>query len=154
MTPSEIKELLAEVSPLIVVPRGQIDRGNDTVVRFLAMHRALTGKKVGEGTCQNCILDAFFEMKSMNENQLKIMTMERKYKLKSNALVYFNQSHYTNVNITDDVALEMVTANRGTARSFENGDELLAALDGGATPSKPKGKRGRPAKEIQQPEAE
>lgn len=149
MTPTEIKQLLAEVSPLIVVPKGQIDKGNPIVVKFLAMHRELTGKKVGEGTCQNCILDAFFELKSLNEQQLTIITMERKYKLRPNALVAFNNSHYTNANITDEIALEMVTANRNQSRSFLNGDALLAALDGGEKPEKVKkvkGKGGRPPK--------
>ena len=149
MTPTEIKELLNEVSPLIVVPKGQIDKGNPAVVRFLAMYKELTGKKVGEGTCHNCILDALFELKSLNEDQLKFITMERKFKLRPNALVAFNNSHYTNANITDEVSLEMVKANRNQSRSFVNGEELLAALDSGEKPAKvekPKGKGGRPPK--------
>ena len=146
MTPNEIKELLNEVSPLIVVPKGQIDKAHPTVVRFLAMYKELTGKKVGEGTCQNCVLDAFFELKSLNEDQLKFITMERKFKLRPNALVAFNNSHYTNANITDEISLEMVKANRNQSRSFVNGEELLAALDSGAAPAKPKGKGGRPPK--------
>lgn len=152
MTPTEIKELLNEVSPLIVVPKGHIDKAHPTVVRFLAMYKELTGKKVGEGTCQNCVLDAFFELKSLNEDQLKFITMERKFKLRPNALVAFNNSHYTNANITDEVALAMVTANRNQARSFVNGEELLAALDGGDKPAKvekPKGKGGRPPKVVE-----
>jgi hypothetical protein len=73
------------------------------------------------------------------------MTMERKYKLKPNALVYFNHAHYTVANITDDVAVEMVKANSGHSRSFVNGEALLAELDG---VEKPKGKRGRKAKAV------
>lgn len=148
MTPTEITALLNEVSPLIVVPKGQIDKTNPVVIKFLEMHHALTGKKVGEGTCHNCILDALFEIKALNETQLNILTMERKFKLRTNALVYFNQSHYTNANITDDISLEMVKANRNQSRSFENGEELLAALDSGAQVEKPKGKGGRKPKEV------
>lgn len=143
MTPLELKELLEEVSPLIVVPKGQIDKAHPTVVKFLAVHKKLTGKKVGQGTCQSCILDALFELKGLTETQLKLMTMERKYKLKPNALVYFNHAHYTVANITDNVAIEMVKANSGHSRSFVNGEDLLAELDG---VEKPKGKRGRKAK--------
>lgn len=72
--------------------------------------------------------------------------MERKFKLRPNALVAFNNSHYTNANITDEISLEMVKANRNQSRSFVNGEELLAALDSGAAPAKPKGKGGRPPK--------
>jgi hypothetical protein len=157
MTPTEIKELLNEVSPLIVVPKGHIDKGNATVIRFLAMYKELTGKRVGEGTCHNCILDAFFELKSLNEDQLKIITMERKYKLRPNALVHFNQSHYTNANITDEVSLTMVMANRNQAKSFVNGEELLADLDAGVKPAKvekQKGKGGRPPKVVETPKIE
>ena len=143
MTPLELKELLEEVSPLIVVPKGQIDKAHPTVVKFLAVHKKLTGKKVGQGTCQSCILDALFELKGLTETQLKLMTMERKYKLKPNALVYFNHAHYTVANITDDVAIEMVKANSGHSRSFVNGETLLSELDG---VEKPKSKRGRKAK--------
>jgi hypothetical protein len=140
MTPIDLKELLAEVSPLIVVPKGQIDRQHPTVVKFLQVHFQLTGKKVGVGTCHNCILDALFELKGLTETQLKLMTMERKYKLKPNALVYFNHAHYTVANITDDVAIEMVKSNSGHSRSFVNGEALLAELDG---VEKTKSKRGR-----------
>lgn len=146
MTPTEIKALLNEVSPLLVVPKGQIDKTNSVVIQFLEMHYALTGKKVGEGNCQNCILDAFFEIKSLNEKQLNILTMERKFKLRANSVVHFNQSHYTNANITDDIALAMVIANRNQSRSFVNSEELLAALDGGAQPEKAKSKVGRKPK--------
>jgi hypothetical protein len=146
MTPLELKELLEEVSPLIVVPKGQIDKAHPTVVKFLAVHKKLTGKKVGQGTCQSCILDALFELKGLTETQLKLMTMERKYKLKPNALVYFNHAHYTVANITDDVAIEMVKANLGHSRSFVNGEALLAELDG---VEKTKSKRSRKAKVVE-----
>jgi hypothetical protein len=145
MTPLELKALLEEVSPLVVVPKGQIDRQHPTVVKFLQVHFQLTGKKVGQGTCQSCILDALFELKGLTETQLKLMTMERKYKLKPNALVYFNHAHYTVANITDDVAIEMVKANSGHSRSFVNGEALLAELDG---VEKTKSKRGRKPKEV------
>jgi hypothetical protein len=58
------------------------------------------------------------------------MTQEKKFKLKRFP-VYFGQrhQHYTNVNITDEVALEMVRFSRSTAANFENAEELLAALD-------------------------
>lgn len=148
MTPLELKELLEEVSPLIVVPKGQIDKEHPTVVKFLAVHKKLTGKKVGQGTCQSCILDALFELKGLTETQLKLMTMDRKYKLKLNALVYFNHAHYTVANITDNVAIEMVKANSGHSRSFVNGEALLAALDGGVKLQKPKNKGGRPPKVV------
>jgi hypothetical protein len=146
MTPLELKALLEEVSPLVVVPKGQIDKAHPTVVKFLQVHFQLTGKKVGVGTCHNCILDALFELKGLTETQLKLMTMERKYKLKPNALVYFNHAHYTVANITDDVAIEMVKSNSGHSRSFVNGEALLAELDG---VEKPKSKRGRKPKAVE-----
>jgi len=130
MTPQEITDLLNEVSQFIVVPKGQIDKTNEVVIRFIAVYKELKGKTLGEGSCVNCILDGFFELKALNEQQLKFLTMERKYKLKATRVVGFNQSHYTTANITDEIALEMVASNRAHAASFDNGDELLAALDG------------------------
>jgi len=72
-------------------------------------------------------------------------------------LVHFNQSHYTNANITDEVSLTMVMANRNQAKSFVNGEELLADLDAGVKPAKvekQKGKGGRPPKVVETPKIE
>jgi hypothetical protein len=129
MKPQEITDLLNEVSPFIVVPKGQIDKGNELVIRFIAVYKELKGKTLGEGSCVNCILDGFFELKALNEQQLIFLTMERTYKMKATRVVWFNHSHYVPSTITDEIALEMVAFNRNHSDSFENGDELLAALD-------------------------
>lgn len=137
MTHQEITELLDEVKPLIVVPKGQIDNEHEAVKRFVSVYQKLTGKKVGTGSCKDCILDAFFDLKSKTEEQIKFLTMERKYKIKEGRVIWHNHKHYTKSNLTDADALEMVKAKPGHARSFENGDELLADAK---KESKPKAK--------------
>lgn len=125
MTPQDIKELLDEVKPHID-PSKEVDKENPAIKKFIRTYKEVTGKTLGTGNCKNCILDAFMEWKLLTEEQLKFLTMERKYKIKDNALIYANHKHYSKANITDEISLELVKANPAHARSYENGDELLA----------------------------
>lgn len=74
-------------------------------------------------------MDAYFGWKILTDKELIFLTMERKYKLKETRLVGFKNSHYTNANITDEIALDMVKFNRNHSNSFENGKELLEEFD-------------------------
>jgi len=128
MTPQDIIDLLDEVKPFLIVPKGKIDKQNETVKKFIKTYQTITGIKLGLGNCQNCLTDAFFNWKTLTEKQLIFLTMERKYKIKETRLIGFNGSHYNNGNITDEIALAMVAANRNHSKGFENGEELLADL--------------------------
>jgi len=128
MTPQEIIDLLDEVKPFLIVPKGQIDKQNETVRKFIKTYQNITGIELGLGNCQNCLTDAFFNWKTLTENQLIFLTMERKYKVKEERLIGFGGAHYNNGNITDEIALAMVAANRNHSKGFENGEELLADL--------------------------
>lgn len=60
--------------------------------------------------------------------------MEKKYKLKPGAkggprLVGFGGDHYSNVNINDAIAFEMIRSNRSNAGAFENPEQLLQDYD-------------------------
>lgn len=125
----DVKKILDKASPFIVVPRGKIDKSNPVVIEFIAFYEKVTGKKTGQGTCRDCILDAFFELKRMSETQLNILTMDRKFLLKKGKLVFWNNNHYTNANMTDAIAFAMIDSNRRNAAPFENPDALLAAYD-------------------------
>tara|TARA_R110000868_G_scaffold21064_4_gene88022 strand:- start:1664 stop:2161 length:498 start_codon:yes stop_codon:yes gene_type:complete len=129
MTAHELKDLLDEVSPYLK-PSIEVDKDNEVVKRFIKAYKEITGKTTGAGNCKNCVLDAFFEMRIKTKEQIEFITMEKKYKLKSTRVVGFNNSHYTLANITDEVSLQMVAFNRNHSNSFENGNELLADLDG------------------------
>ena len=138
MTAQDITDLLNEAQPFIVIPKGDIDKDNEVVRRFINTYREVTGKTLGEGNCKNCILDAFFEWKHKTEKQLIFMTMERKYKLKETRVVGFNNGHYTNANITDVIAFSMVAFNRNHSASFVNGKELLSDYDKSQKVEEPK----------------
>jgi hypothetical protein len=125
MNTQELKDLLDEVAPYLK-PSIEVDKDNEVVKLFIKAYKEVTGKVTGAGQCKNCVLDAFFELKMKTEEQLIFMTMEKKYKLKASRVVGFDNSHYTLANITDEIALAMVSFNINHANSFENGDELLA----------------------------
>ncbi len=135
MTFEQVVELLEEVKPHFK-PNVEVDKENEYVKKFIKAYKVLTGKTVGAGKCKNCVLDAYFELKLKTDKQLKFMTMERKYKLKDNRVVGFKNSHYTNANITDAIALDMVKANANHSRSFVNGSELLKDLEASNKPKK------------------
>jgi len=129
MTEKEFKEYLNSIHKFINVAKGAINKESKEVQDFINFYSKLTGKKVGEGSCKDCILDAYFELSTKTPNQLKILLMEKTYKLKKNKVVGFGGSHYTNDNITDEKAFEMIASNRSNAGHFENGEQLLKDFD-------------------------
>jgi hypothetical protein len=129
MEVKELKERLDGFRPFIFVSGKEIDRSNANVVEFIELYFKLTGKRVGEGTCKNCIFDAYVELSIKNENQLKRLVMPNKFKLRQGRVVIFNNTDYTNANITDDVAMKMIAFNSKHAGNFENPTEVLAAYE-------------------------
>jgi hypothetical protein len=126
MEVNELKEKLDGFRPFIFVSGKEIDRADQNVSEFIELYFKLTGKRVGEGTCKNCIFDAYVELSIKNENQLKRLIMPNKFKLRKGRVVVFNNSDYTNANITDEVAMKMIAFNSKHAGNFENPDEVLA----------------------------
>jgi hypothetical protein len=130
MTFEKLQDILQKAKDFVVVAGGAIDKSKPEVIELCDAFFFIYKQKVGVGTCRNCIFDAYFELKQITKQKFNFMTQEKKFKLKRFP-VYFGQrhQHYTNVNITDEVALEMVRFSRSTAANFENAEELLAALD-------------------------
>ncbi len=129
MTEQEFKDYLKSIHSFINVAKGAINKESKEVQDFISFYTKLTGKKVGEGSCKDCILDAYFELSTKTPNQLKILLMEKSYSLKKNKVVGFGGSHYTKDNMTDAVAFEMVRSNRSNAAHFENPEQLLKDYD-------------------------
>lgn len=132
----DLQEILNKAKPVVVVKGGQIDKDAPEVIAMNDAYFKLKGKKVGVGTCRNCIFDAFFELKQITNEQFNIMNQAKTFKLKRFP-IYFGprHQHYTNANITDDIAIEMVKHNRVNAANFENPEAVLAAAS--ATVSAP-----------------
>lgn len=127
MEVKELKEKLDGFRPFIMSGGKEIDRNHPKVNEFIKLYFKLTGKRVGEGTCKNCIFDAYVELSIKNHNQLKRLVMPSKFKLRKGRVVVFQNSDYTNANITDDVAMKMIASNIKNAGNFENPDEVLEA---------------------------
>lgn len=127
MEVQELKDRLDGFQPFIVVHGKEIDRNNEKVKEFIELYYELTGKRVGEGTCRNCIFDAYMELSIKTKEQLKRLVMPCKFKLLKGRVVVFNNTDYTNANITDEVAMKMIAFNSKHAGNFENPHEVLAA---------------------------
>jgi hypothetical protein len=125
MNVQELKDKLEGYRPSILVSGKEIDKNDENVKDFIELYYQLTGNRVGEGTCRNCIFDAYMELSIKTEKQLKQLVMPSKYKMREGRVVVFNNTDYTNANMTDEVALEMVGFNVKHAGNFINGDELL-----------------------------
>jgi hypothetical protein len=126
MSVQELKQKLEGYRPSILVSGKEIDKNDENVKDFIELYRQLTGKVVGEGSCRNCIFDAYMELSMKTDKQLKQLVMPSKYKMREGRVVVFNNTDYTNANMTDEVALEMVGFNVKHAGNFINGDELLS----------------------------
>jgi len=121
----ELKDRLEGYRPSIVVSGKEIDKNDENVKDFIELYYKLTGKRVGEGSCRNCIFDAYMELSIKTDKQLKRLIMPSKYKMREGRVVVFNNTDYTNANMTDEVALQMVAFNVKHAGNFLNPDELL-----------------------------
>ena len=73
--------------------------------------------------CSYCINKAYQKLTNLTIQRFNEMK-DQKYKLKENQVVYFQHAHYTNANITDEIALEMVRANKANADLFETTPEV------------------------------
>lgn len=134
MEVEELKAKLSEFRPFIIVSGKEIDKSNEKVKEFIELYYKLTGKRVGEGSCRNCIFDAYMEISIKTEKQLKLLVMPSKFKMREGRVVVFNNTDYTNANMTDEVALAMVAFNSKHAGNFVNPGELLEAFSGKMPP--------------------
>ena len=89
MEVKELKEKLDGYRPFIFLSGKEIDRSNENVNEFIELYFKLTGKRVGEGTCKNCIFDAYVELSIKTDNQLKRLVMPSKFKLRKGRVVVF-----------------------------------------------------------------
>lgn len=73
--------------------------------------------------CTFCINKAYQKLTNLTLEKLTEMK-DQKYKLKAGVVVYFQHTHFTNDNITDDIAQEMVSVNKANADLFETAPEV------------------------------
>lgn len=140
----ELQNKLEGYRPFIVVHGKEIDKNNENVKEFIELYYKLTGKRVGEGTCRNCIFDAYMELSIKTKQQLKRLIMPSKFKMKEGRVVIFNNTDYTNANMTDEVAMEMLAFNVKHAGNFLNPEDVLEAF---SKLGKPKAKKA--VKEVE-----
>lgn len=146
MEVQELQAKLEEFRPFIVVSGKEIDKDNEKVKEFIELNYKLTGKRVGEGTCKNCIFDAYMEMAIKTKDQLKRLVMPSKFKMKEGRVVIFNNTDYTNANMTDEVAMQMVAFNSKHAGNFLDPEAVLKAFA--------ESRKGKPKKEVKEVEKE
>lgn len=127
MEVGELKEKLDGFRPFIVVGGKEIDKGHPKVKEFIELYFNLTGKRVGEGSCKACVLDAYMELSIKTKEQLNRIVMPCKFKIKKGRVVVFQNTDYTNANITEDVVMKMMAFSTKHAGNFENPDEVVAA---------------------------
>ena len=128
MEVQELKDKLDGFQPFIVVHGKEIDKSNEKVKEFIELYYKLTGKRVGEGTCRNCIFDAYMELSIKTKEQLKRLIMPCKFKMKEGRVVIFNNTDYTNANMTDEIAMQMVAFNVKHAGNFLDPEAVLKAF--------------------------
>ena len=146
MEVQELKDKLDGFQPFIVVHGKEIDKSNEKVKEFIELYYQLTGKRVGDGTCRNCIFDAYMELSIKTKEQLKRLIMPCKFKMKEGRVVIFNNTDYTNANMTDEIAMQMVAFNVKHAGNFLDPEAVLKAFA--------ESKTSKPKKEVKEIEKE
>lgn len=100
-------------------------------VKYLTLeylHRELTG-------CSSCAMDAYLELMRIKNTSME----EKKYELRAGALLYDREtdSHFSNFNITDEVAERLLKANPKLAAQFRklpeaklSGEDIILDAEG------------------------
>lgn len=73
--------------------------------------------------CGYCINKAYVKLTNLTHQRFTEMK-DQKYKLKDGIVVYYQHTHFTNANITDDVAEQMVKDNPANADNFVTAPEV------------------------------
>lgn len=99
-------------------------------VRYLTkvfLQRTLDG-------CSSCAMDAYLELIHLNPQNMK--TTEKKYELRAGALLFDakTQTHYSNFNLTDEVAERLLAENPAWLARFRKVPEKQEATGLGESP--------------------
>ncbi|TZF84514.1 hypothetical protein FW774_05870 [Pedobacter sp. BS3] len=113
-------------------------REPQTVEQLRKLHLAAFGERL-EKSCGNCITKAYFKISRLTLQNLIDMS-EKQFKLKKDALLSYKGDHYTNANLTDKVAAEVLEKYPKMAKMFES---TPAGFEPGkkSTPAKPAGEK-------------
>lgn len=102
------KEALAELNDL----RGLADTGSlaDSKERVEKLYFAVLGKHLRRCRCRNILQDALLEIYTkLRKNDKKTMDPNKaKARLVNGVVLFWKGNHYTNANITDEVAREFL----------------------------------------------
>lgn len=90
------------------------------------LHRSILGSPVRECSCRNRYADAYYEIMATlpkETRKLAKMVKSRKYRLIAGYLIYHDGDHYSNVNLTDEVAEAYLKKHPDAAKMFEIAEE-------------------------------
>jgi hypothetical protein len=101
-----------------------ISKGEPNAIEELkSLYLSALGKTM-KRDCYSCRLRAYQELTNLTEQKINQMANQKHTFKDKDALVYFNHSHYTSANITDEVAEAMVKSNPANAELFHGTFEI------------------------------
>lgn len=101
----------------------------DAIIELQTIHYNLFGEYI-KINCGRCIMDAYYKIKLLTNEEL-IHMENQKFKLKPDTLlqVFGEGVAYTNDNITDERAVDLIKSNIKYANFFVETPELAALLE-------------------------
>ncbi len=131
--------LSEEVKQLQDIGIAKILRDQTLKSRYIRIHKKVFLSNLCV-TCNAYIKHSFIQFSQLNQSKIKVMS-DRKYIFKKNTVLWFepHRTHYTNDNITDKIAKEMLKASPVLEKFFESMPEG-GKKSAGKTDTKDEGK--------------
>lgn len=133
-------DLKASIEQVLSVKNWSAKRSSEEVKLISSVYRQAFDKKL-RVTCGTCIIEAYFELKDLYQNQLMLnqKTMGQ-FKLKPNKIIQLHgqPDAYTNANMTDEKAIEILRLVPSHIKTFEEYPENWQELTTGVKAKTPK----------------
>lgn len=98
----------------------QISKSKALQIELMLEYKEVVGKEIFLDSCKGCIAEAL-EMirKHRNKKNTTMVQNNCKYRLHKDVLIKFENGHYNNNNLTDDIAAKILERHPGHAKNFE-----------------------------------
>lgn len=117
----DLKQRIEKLNDLVYL----ISKGDQKAIEELKAVYLIALNKTLTKDCLNCRLRAFKEIMQLTDFQIQHVMKDQKFKIKAgHEPLHYKGDYYTNHNLTDEVAEQMVKEVPGSAIHFVNAPEV------------------------------
>lgn len=116
------RSLIEQLLALPANPKNDSDYSEKDRLLIAQLYREIMGSEIRDCKCRNRYVDAFAEIYAVNaeiRNAMKQKLHKSKFRLIPGYVIFFGGQHYSNINLTDEVAAAYLESHPDAVRMFE-----------------------------------